>query len=101
MRRTICLLASLVIAGYLYAQWSDWFTRAELASVGKRPIYSDHIDLREPVPIEWLVPKEAWSFQQGEAQLALSLNLNTLREIPARREQLELRIKVRAEGRAV
>src|SRR5262249_1120912 len=30
----------------------------------------------------------------------LSLNLNTLREIPAGREQVELRVKIRAEGRA-
>jgi hypothetical protein len=99
MRQVICLLASLVVAGYLYALWSDWFTEVELSSVGKRPIYSEHIDLRRPGPIEWLVPKEKWAFQEGPAYLALSLNLNTLVEIPASREQLELRVKVRAEGR--
>jgi hypothetical protein len=99
MRRVFCVLAPLLVAGYLYAQWSDWFTRVELWSVGKRPLFSNHIDLRRPGPIEWRVPREEWSFQQGQAHLSLSLNLNTLREIPAGRKQVELRVKVRAEGR--
>jgi len=99
MRRAFCLLAPLFIIGYLYAQWTDWFSRIELASVWKRPLFSEPIDLEKPGPIEWVVPRENWIFQEGEADLALSMNLYTLMRVPSDRSQVHLRVKVRAEGR--
>jgi hypothetical protein len=99
MRKALCLLAAIIVTAYLYALWSDWFTEADLSWVGKRPFFSERLDLSKPGPIVWSVPKEKWGFTQGKAQLALSLNLNTLREIPSSREQVELRVKIRAEGR--
>jgi hypothetical protein len=75
----------LIVTGYLYAQWSDWFTRAELESIGKRPFYCDSIDLRKPGPVQWLVSLDAWSFQEGKTKLGLLLSLNSLREISAGR----------------
>lgn len=99
MRRAFCLLAPLLVIGYLYAQWSDWFSRIELDTVWKRPIISDPINLEKKGPIEWLVPKEDWIVKEGEADLALSLNLYTIPVIPAEPYQFDLRIKVRAQGR--
>lgn len=99
MRRAFCLLAPLIVVGYLYAQWSDWFTRIELETVWKRPLISDPIDLELKGPIEWQVPKENWIVKEGEADLALSLNLYTIPVIPSKPFQFDLRIKVRAQGR--
>lgn len=99
MRRAFCLLAPLIVVGYLYAQWSDWFSQVELATVWKRPLFSEPIDPEKAGPFEWLVPKETWAFKDGEADLALSLNLYTLSRIPARRNQLDLRVKIQAQGR--
>lgn len=99
MRRIFCLLAPLIVVSYLYAQWTDWFSQVELATVWKRPLYSEPLNLEKPGLIEWLVPKETWTFQDGEADLALSINLYMVPEIPTGREQLTLRIKVRADGR--
>ena len=99
MRRVFSAIALLIVIAYLYALWSDWFTNVDLSHVGKRPIFSEELDLRKAGPIVWAVPRENWIFRQGEAHLALSLNLNTLREIPANRRQVDLRVKIRAEGR--
>lgn len=99
MRRAFCLVAPLLVISYLYAQWSDWFSRIELDTVWKRPIISDPINLEKKGPIEWLVPKEDWIVKEGEADLALSLNLYTIPVIPAEPYQFDLRIKVRAQGR--
>jgi hypothetical protein len=99
MRRAFCLVAPLLVIGYLYAQWSDWFSRVELETVGKRPLVSDPINLAKVGPIEWIVPKEEWVFKNGEADLELSMNLHLLQQIPSGRDQIDLRVKVRAEGR--
>lgn len=99
MRRFFCLLAPLIVIGYLYAQWSDWFTWIELGTVWKRPLISDPIDLEKKGSIEWIVPKEGWIFQEGEADLELALNLYTMEEISSIPYQIDLRVKVRAQGR--
>ncbi len=99
MRCAFCLLAPLLVISYLYAQWSDWFSRIELQTVWKRPLISDPIDLVKKDPIEWVVPKEDLIIKEGEADLALSLNLYTIPEIPSKPYQFDLRIKVRAQGR--
>ena len=99
MRRVFCIVALLFIGGYLYAIWSDWFTRVELQRTGKRPLFSETIDVAKPGSITWLVPKEDWPFREGEGRLSLSLNAHNLPEIPMERTQLALRAKVKAEGR--
>jgi hypothetical protein len=99
MRRFICILALILIGGYLCAMKWDWFTQVDLAAVGRRPLYSDHVNLREKEMIVWDIPSGRWAGRGGRANLSLSLNLHTLHEIPADRSSVALRAKVRAEGR--
>jgi hypothetical protein len=100
MRRFVCILAVLVIGGYLCAMKWDRFTQVDLAAVGRRPLYSDQVNLRETGPLVWNVPKGRWAGRGGKAKLSLSLNLHTLHEIPEDRSSVALRAKVRAEGRS-
>jgi hypothetical protein len=99
MRAIFSLTAAVLVALYLFALWSDWFTWAEFAVEGRRPLYSDNIDLRKSGPIVWSLPPEKNRFAQKEAHLGLSLNLETLKEIPRDRHQVQLRVKMSAEGR--
>lgn len=99
MRRAFCLLGPLFVIGYLYAQWSEWFPQIDQETVWKRPPISEPLYLKHPGSIEWLVPKEGLIVKEGEADLVLWMNLPTLPEIPSERDQLDLRVKVRAEGR--
>lgn len=97
--RVLDVLAPLFLAGYVFALWSDWFTRAELNSPAKRPLYSERLTLDKAGLMEWYIAPEKLELATGTAHLSLSLNLNTLHEIPRGREQVELRLRVRAEGR--
>jgi hypothetical protein len=99
MARLYFLLIPLLIATYLFALWSDWFTAAELNAVVKRPLYSEMLDLRKAGPLVWDIAPERLGFARGKVHLSLSLNLNALREIPESREAIDLRVKVVAESR--
>jgi hypothetical protein len=99
MARLIDCLSAFVIAIYLFALWSDWFTQAELTTPAKRPSYGNQLDLTKPGPIEWIIPADKLGFAVGEAYLSLSFNLNSLWHIPLSREEVDLRCRVRAEGR--
>jgi hypothetical protein len=98
MRRLFCLAASLVIAAYLWALRSDWFTELARAPTGRNPLYSEPIDIGHPGAVTWSVDRDGWAFHNGRAMLSLALNVQTMREIPKDRDQVELRLKVSARG---
>jgi hypothetical protein len=98
MHRILCFIALLVIAAYLVALRSDWFTEAARSPVGRNPLYSEPLDLRKPQTFTWTVPKDRWSYRSGKAQLSLALNVFLMREMPQDRSQVELRIQVSAFG---
>jgi hypothetical protein len=100
VRKAYCILAPLAVAIYLCALQWDWLTRAELSVPGRRPVFSDQLDLRKPGEFVWDVPAEAQEFIAGEARLSLALNLGTLYEVPKGREGVFLRARVKAEGTA-
>lgn len=97
MKRFFCIVAFLLVALYLWAGWTDWFTRAARSSPARNPLFSDPIDLRRCSTVTWKVPKD-WTFREGKAHLSLALNVAMLREIPRDRSQVELRVKVAAYG---
>jgi hypothetical protein len=98
MRRILCLIALVIIAGYLLALRTDWFTEAARSPAGRNPLYSESLDLRKRQTITWAVPKDGWAYHNGKAMLSLALNVHMMTEMPKDREQVELRVKVSAFG---
>lgn len=102
MRRFFCIAAPLLIAAHMIALRTGCFWNLEQQMLWRRPLFSEPLDLGKPGAVTWKVPKEGWVYQEGKANLSLTLDYETLRaglaQIPQNRSQVELRMRIDAYG---
>jgi hypothetical protein len=101
MRTLFYILGPAIVILYLLAMWSDWFSQVILATVGRRPLFSEPINIQEASVVKWHIPKGALLHNRtpnGKAKLSLVVNTDLLKEIPTFSGQLELRVKVVTQG---
>jgi len=97
-RKVLCIIALGILSFHLIAEKLDLFSKMASSPPSRRPIYSDPIDLRNKGLTIWKVPRQLWSYKDGDAELSLVVNLNGMPEIPLGRAQLMLRLKLSAYG---
>jgi hypothetical protein len=100
IRKLFSMIALVIVAGYLLGGRGQWFADVERdARVGGEAVFSEQLDLSTSGTRVWNVPRDDWSFEEGEAQLSLVIDrVPGLSAEILNRNTLPLRMRVSAYG---
>jgi hypothetical protein len=98
MRKTVCVLAIILVGTYLIVGRNFLFAELERqAEVGSHSVISPRLNLSKEGQFVWKVPREKWRYEEGDSQLSLLLDRSPgLPENSADRSTMGLRLKVEA-----
>jgi len=101
LSRISFLVAVIIIASYLWAGRSHWYSELEReAELGNNPLHSEPINIAQTGTAVWEVPFGDWEFREGEAHVALTFD--RVPQIPRERYRKdEMSLKVRFGAYAV
>jgi len=99
-RKLFCVAGVLFIAAYLWVIGAGGFAEIERqAQIGRDALYSEPLDLSRAGATTWRVPRDRWSYGEGEAMLSLFMKAAPgASAFPPGREETALRLKVSAQG---
>ena len=99
MRKFITIIAVLFIGLYLLVGRGQWFSEIERqVIVGRDRLFSENIDIGKKGIITWKVPRDEWSYEEGEARLSILLDrLPNLSAEKYHKENSPLKLKVNDE----
>jgi hypothetical protein len=98
MRKIISVVALLWLIGYVLVARNLALAPFEQQSrIGHDSLFFDDIDLSKQGTIIWNIPRDKWTYKEGDA--ILSLVVNNSRNLPSQmRDGSTLRVKIAAEG---